>query len=215
MQITINYRRVLIAFVATAILATLAWWGLAKAEGEMITICVKRNGTVYVIGEGFRRADCRSNDQLLSWNVGGVSGPQGPAGEQGPAGNDGAPGAPGPQGEQGIPGPQGPTGNSGAPGATGPTGPQGPAGSLDTLNTYYRLSDEVSVLQNQPQHVEASCDTGDLVLSGGHIATPYLDIISSYPIPNLPAPAWTVTAFKTTAGSGLLQAMVYCLDRTP
>src|SRR3989344_5460312 len=191
MQITINYRRVLIAFVATAILATLAWWGLAKAEGEMITVCVKRSGAVYVIGEGFRRADCRNNDQLLSWNVGGTPGPQGPAGEQGPAGNDGAPGA------------------------TGPTGPQGPAGSLDTLNTYYRLSDEVSVLQNQPQHVEASCDTGDLVLSGGHIATPYLDIISSYPIPNSPAPLWTVTAFKTTAGSGLLQAMVYCLDRTP
>ena len=135
-----------------------------------------------------------------------VPGPQGPAG---PAGTAGAAGAPGSQG------PAGPQGAQGVQGVPGPQGPQGPAGSLDTLNTYYRLSDEVSVLQNQPQHVEASCDTGDLVLSGGHIATPYLDIISSYPIPNLPAPAWTVTAFKTTEGSGLLQAMVYCLDRTP
>lgn len=194
MQLTINYKRILVVFAATAVIATLAWWGLAKAEGTMITICVKNNGSVYVIGEGFRRADCRRNDQLLSWNVSGVPGPQGPTGPtgpQGPSGNDGASGA---LGAIGPVGPQGPAGNDGAPGATGLTGPQGPAGSGggritrtggDIYSNIYDSSVSQTLAPGTSATIVAHCYGGenDVVLNGGYFITnnQFFQVFSSQP----------------------------------
>jgi hypothetical protein len=96
---------------------------VAGADGPTITACVKKDGAMYLVGESFRRDDCRGTDKLISWNVAGPQGLQGVAGVAGPAG------------PQGLIGPQGPAGAPGAPGAVGaqgpagPTGPQGPAGT--------------------------------------------------------------------------------------
>ena len=61
-------------------------WGYSRATGETITVCVKKTGLIYVIGEGFKRTDCKTGDTLLTWNAEGPEGPQGPQGPQGAAG---------------------------------------------------------------------------------------------------------------------------------
>jgi hypothetical protein len=43
-----------------------------------IQLCIKNSGTVFIVGEGFRKADCRRNDRLISINTTGIPGPQGP-----------------------------------------------------------------------------------------------------------------------------------------
>ena len=113
MQITLNYKWISAVLVLGVAVFSLISWTLAQAAGETITVCVKKGGAMYMVGEGLKRADCKDNDQLLSWNV---TGPQGPQGLQG------IPGAIGPTG------PQGPIGLTGTDGAQGPVGPQGPQG---------------------------------------------------------------------------------------
>lgn len=54
-------------------------WSYSRATGDEITVCVKRNGMVYVIGEGFKNAKCQKNETLLSWNIQGPPGPSGNA----------------------------------------------------------------------------------------------------------------------------------------
>lgn len=75
-----------------------------KAEGNQITVCVKKSGFVYVIGEEFKRDECKKNDSLLSWNTTGIQGQKGDKGDIG---------ATGPQGLQGIQGDVGPVGPKG------------------------------------------------------------------------------------------------------
>ncbi len=110
-----------------------------RAAGSEVMLCVKRIGLVYMVGEGFRRADCHPGDTLVSLNTAGAPGPQGPAGPAGPVGPIGPAGAPGVQGIQGIKGDSGPQGvkgeqgDKGDTGLTGPPGPQGPAGSANPV----------------------------------------------------------------------------------
>jgi len=85
----------------------------ASSSDDVIHGCV---GT----GQGQLRivagpADCRANEQALSWNVHGVAGPTGPRGPEG---------VPGLPGEKGAPGDVGPRGE------TGPAGPAGPPGTV-------------------------------------------------------------------------------------
>ena len=128
-------------------------------EFQTLTVCIKDNGLVYAIGNGFHKADCKKNDKLFTfdWNtIGGVgatgasgatgqTGPTGPSGfgETGSTGPAGATGANGVQGDIGEKGETGPTGLSGAGetgatgiagiiGATGQTGPTGPSGFGET-----------------------------------------------------------------------------------
>lgn len=75
-------------------------WRYTQAAGDVITVCVKKDGLVHVIGEGFKRADCKNNESLLSWNV---EGPQGPKGDKGDQGDVGPWGPQGSQGEPGLP----------------------------------------------------------------------------------------------------------------
>lgn len=76
----------LVAATVLLVIGGVLLWGHSRATGETITVCVKKTGLVYVIGEGFKRTDCKPGDTLLSWNTEGPTGPQGPQGLQGPAG---------------------------------------------------------------------------------------------------------------------------------
>lgn len=76
--------------IITSILMAGGLWSYSQAVGSTIEVCVKRNGAVFVIGEGFRRADCRRNDTLMSWHVTGVPGPKGDKGDKGDKGNSGS-----------------------------------------------------------------------------------------------------------------------------
>ena len=75
----------------------------ASSNAEL-TICVTKDGTMHLVGNSFKRSDCKKNEQLISFNA------------QGPKGDKGDTGATGAQGLQGIAGPMGPIGPQGIPG---------------------------------------------------------------------------------------------------
>lgn len=103
----INYTNVLcIGFLSLALV--MGFWAYSHAAGSAVTVCVKKDGEMYVIGEGFRRVDCRRNETLLSWNI------QGPKGDKGDKGDPGETGTKGDKGDIGPQGLQGPKGNPGA-----------------------------------------------------------------------------------------------------
>ena len=66
-----------------ALIAAFSLWSFAQADGTTISMCVKHTGASYLIGTGFDNQTCKSNEQLLTFNV---TGPQGPIGPQGPEG---------------------------------------------------------------------------------------------------------------------------------
>jgi hypothetical protein len=181
----------------------------------MITVCVKNNGLLYVIGEGFSRADCRSNDQLLSWNVGGTPGPQGPAGEQGLTGPQG------PVGPQGLPGNDGAPGANGLQGPVGATGPQGPSGSggtgMSRSNTY-KVTASVVIESGRLGEVLVACnDENDILLSGGYEAPFFdMDVYRSDPLPYFAIQSYVVSARNSTdflthiPSPGTLKATALC-----
>jgi len=132
MQKTLKYKWVLVAFVVGVASFSFVSWTLARTAGSEITVCVEEKGTMYMVGEGFKSANCKDNDQLISWNV---TGPQGPTGADGQPGIQGGPGAQGPQGLQGERGTQGlvgPTGETGSQGSIGSSGSNGTNGTNGT-----------------------------------------------------------------------------------
>ena len=99
----------------------------------------------------------------------GLQGPQGIQGNQGPIGPNGTQG---PQGIQGIQGPIGINGTQGIQGPRGPNGTQGPPGpqSINNSSIYVVVSEfnnTGSPLGNAM--AVASCDPGDIVLTGGFL----------------------------------------------
>ena len=80
------------SLVLLALVISTGTLSYTKAEGNQITVCVKNDGLMYVIGGEFKRSECKENDSLLSWNVKGIQGPKGEKGDVGPMG---------PQGEKG------------------------------------------------------------------------------------------------------------------
>lgn len=116
-------------FVASILISLTGVCTLAYAEGKTITMCVRQNGLVYIIGKDFKRDECRKNDQLISWNTEGVPGPKGDKGEVGTIG---------PKGEQGVKGDVGPAGAQGIQGAKGDKGDSAThgAGNIAFCSTY-------------------------------------------------------------------------------
>jgi hypothetical protein len=57
----------------------LGLWMISQASGggEEITLCVRRNGTVSIVGDEFRRDECRRNETVLILNTQGPAGPPG------------------------------------------------------------------------------------------------------------------------------------------
>jgi Phage Tail Collar Domain/Collagen triple helix repeat (20 copies) len=103
---------------------------MAAPKSTVIIACYnKETGRARIVNSA---AECRRDENAISWNI---EGPQGPAGAQGPVGPAGAMGLQGPagpagaKGATGAPGPAGPQGLQGATGPAGATGPIGPAGA--------------------------------------------------------------------------------------
>ncbi|HRH31389.1 MAG TPA: hypothetical protein PK950_01865 [Candidatus Paceibacterota bacterium] len=92
---------------------------------DSLQICVRTSGVAFVVGYGFKKADCRRNDKLVTIIKNGAVGAQGPVGNKGPTGDKGPVGDKGLQGDKGEIGDKGPTGDRGP---TGSSGSQGPAG---------------------------------------------------------------------------------------
>lgn len=166
------------ALVGTTAAMTLA---LTGANPGPFTGCLgTRTGTLYSIAAGASAAgDCRAGDQLITFsNAQGATGPQGPAGPAGPAGADGAIG------------PQ------------GPTGPQGPAGSGGGFPSVYLASAVQVIAYPGAAHLEAQCDTGDQIISGGFSGVPRGEVITaSVPLLNSPN-AWAVDVNTANLPSG-------------
>jgi hypothetical protein len=102
-KINMNKKSLMLVLVGFTVFFAGAW-SYTRAEGEQISVCVKKSGLVYVIGDEFRRQDCKKNDSLLSWNI---TGTQGPKGDKGDKGDQGDVGPMGPQGERGEKGDSG------------------------------------------------------------------------------------------------------------
>jgi hypothetical protein len=168
-------------------------------------------------------------------SVAGPQGPMGPQGAQGPAGAIGAAGAEGPQGPVGLTGavgPQGPVGpagangSNGAPGAQGPQGAaggQGPKGDTGTIDgsSIYVVSATTGVPVADPTvpggsklGINAACNAGDILLSGGCNLT-LVDTTATGTIfaniPNTTATIWTCISTKVGTGSLQLTARAVCL----
>lgn len=94
----------------------------ANSNAE-ITICVTKDGTTHMIGNNFKRDDCKKNEKLVTFNV------QGPKGDTGAMGLKGDIGANGLQGIAGLIGAKGEKGDKGDPGLDGAKGEVGSQGS--------------------------------------------------------------------------------------
>jgi len=148
----------------------------------------------------------------LSSELAGVGVP-GPQGEQGPQGETGPQGI---QGATGPMGPAGPQGPQGAPGGTGPQGPVGPAGESGLQNiNIYRNEKSVVALSDADISLTTTCNTGDILISGGFSISDGNDkefaYLASIPDPStqshtLSAKVDEVAEFKSYA---------LCLDVTP
>ncbi|GEM_PF-4089609 len=88
---------------AGVVLLLVGLWTYTRAVGDEISICVTKAGVTHVVGDGFKRADCKKNETLLTWNVQGPKGDKGDQGIQGEQGSIGSQGPVGPQGEPGLP----------------------------------------------------------------------------------------------------------------
>ena len=131
-------------------------------------------------------------DTCMCTSVPGPQGPQGVVGAegpQGPVGPEGAAGVAGPQGEkgatgsagaQGPAGPQGATGAPGGQGAQGAVGPQGPAGAISGSALYpvTQLAAFDTTFSGDTINVDALCNAGDVVISGGCLIGYSVNVVS-------------------------------------
>ncbi len=151
-----KYRLLVILVLALGLLVASTSLVLAQVIGEdgMIYACViPSDGTIRIVSDP---ANCKKNEELLSWNITGQKGDPGLAcwdlngngledvdedinqdnlwdtvdckGSQGDPGVQGDPGIQGPQGDIGPAGPAGAQGEAGPIGAQGEMGPVGPQG---------------------------------------------------------------------------------------
>jgi Collagen triple helix repeat (20 copies) len=94
--------------------------GASTALGQSIKAC--RNTSNGNLRQVASAAECKNNEEYVTWSI---TGPQGPAGAQGATGATGPQGATGPAGPAGAQGDKGDRGDKGDTGATGAQGPQG------------------------------------------------------------------------------------------
>lgn len=177
MQIILKHKLASVMLVAGVVAFSVISFAIAEATSSTITVCVKKGGTMYMVGEGFKRADCKDNSELISWNTTGPQGPQGVPGVAGPAGQQGPIGLTGANGVPGLDGPQ------------GPQGVQGPAGistegGIDKSRVYQKITGGEFNSRGDVV-VETFCDTSRDILLTSYYETfgsgfPYTYRIDSF-----------------------------------
>ena len=165
----------------------------------------------------------------------GPTGPQGPAGatgEQGLTGSAGPIGPVGPQGLPGLQGPSGPAGPQGATGSQGPAGPQGPQGpkgdkgAQGTFGSVITYTVAVNGIENEPSagmQVHASCEPGDLIMTGGCLSdggtvsgSSAVNLRTSYAYTMSDIPqGWQCVWNKPVSWAFGFLAYAVCIDVTP
>lgn len=71
-----------VVIFVVAIFIAAGFFTYSRANSGMITVCVKKNGVMHMIGQDFQRTDCKDNESLLSWNIQGEKGEQGESGDR-------------------------------------------------------------------------------------------------------------------------------------
>lgn len=188
-------------------------------------------------GKGGSPSVCGSSQALTACE--GTTGPKGDKGDKGEPGKDGQPGRDGTNGTNGSngvdgqPGAQGPQGLPGAPGAagargaTGLQGPQGATGAkgdkgadgedgvLDFSNIYeVRSMDNIGGSTATDVIRNASCHSGDVLISGGCIAPDASSDMSLRLLSNGKAASsqtWICTWKKQTTTTPEFTATALCL----
>lgn len=167
---------------------------IVHAEEEnptSVTLCVKNSGTVFMIGEGFKVANCRNNDKLINIDL--SHGIQGPKGDTGEKGDKGDPGEVGQQGEQGIQGEVGPQGLAGSNGADGRDG-------VDGVSEWQKVPGLMETSTSDDQTATATCPDGKKVVGGGYLVTS--ENTSYYAKSSYPSSETTWTSTVHRGGSG-------------
>ena len=194
----------IVAMLVAATGIVIGAFGLGTAMGDaagLVSGCYVKSGSkagqLKLINEPGLRTSCKATEALISWSQTGGGGTPGP------------PGPPGPQGERGLQGEQGLQGVPGQPGEKGQTGDPGP---LPAISTYYNLEGG----QAAPGEVitlTASCNEGDLALSGGHgIDTTSLGLI---PTDSPNAHSFLAKLRNDDAFPRTIYASVLCMHITP
>jgi len=91
MKISMNKLSIALFGIGILFISSFLWTYIQANNGGEITVCVKENGAMYLIGEGFKRTECKGKQQLLSWNTQGLQGEKGEKGEKGDKGDPGEP----------------------------------------------------------------------------------------------------------------------------
>jgi len=192
---------------------------------ESITICVKNSGLIYVVGQGFRRTDCKKNDKLFDINVDSINGKEGPIGPKGDNGIDGKDGIScwdsnsdgirdlledvnndGVVDVNDCRGQTGLTGEKGNPGIDGVNGQNGISGSEIVTAT--------SANDSADKTVTATCSGTKKVVGGGgkiSVQSGTIAILDSYPSADN---QWSISAVETKSYSLDWNASCYaiCVD---
>lgn len=173
----------------------------AEEENPLsVTLCVKNSGTVFMIGEGFKVADCKNNDKLINIDL--SQGTQGPKGDKGDKGDTGDIGLQGEVGPQGLPGVDGKDGINGQDGSDG----------IDGVSEWERKEHE-GIAPGQDQTVTANCSEGKKIVGGGYLIGSPLTMfypLSSYPDTDS---SWTASVHRssTTPANWSLKVYAICV----
>ncbi|MBI3331665.1 collagen-like protein [Candidatus Peregrinibacteria bacterium] len=142
----------------------------AQEVDETIDLCIRPGGIVFVMGETFRRIQCRgAGSRIVTINLQGPEGEPGPQGEQGPQGEPGPEGPPGPPGEPGAEGEQGPPGEPGQQGSPGTPGLPGQNGTdgTDGVSGWEKIMQSTASDDTNPKNLSVGCTPGKKILGGG------------------------------------------------
>ena len=105
----------------------------------------------------------------------------------------------------------------GATGSPGPAGPQGPAGPVSV----YAVKQTENVPKDKTTLIKASCNPGDMLLSGGYSNSRRVEIVSSHPEVDNGGKFtgnWAVSAWTEVVGLGgkdeTATVIILCADKT-
>lgn len=117
------------------------------------------------------------------------------------------------KGEKGDQGPKGDQGEQGQQGEKGEKGDQGPKGEPGIVSMQVREGNLTTIPGKSEVTVEATCDPGEIAISGGYIASSNsINSFKNAPLTDgsLTPKGWSVTANNSAGNSGNIKAYVVC-----